>query len=229
MPGETGLTVVTMLVCLFFTHEASGASSAGIPCALCYQRRERLLQNLGRREIAESYFEFGVPALRGAKRRSNPEAVIPGRCGASNPESRNSPMRNCASEVWCWRTIPEKRVLDCFAGRVIGRAFARPVGSQSRFKNHFGCLKLNPALAWNVNKSREEGDLLGLAHAPDRCQRIGHRGMGSSHDPARDQGRAKGNFERRLVGRLDLWRLRREYRLGLLSGDSEPAGRGSCT
>jgi hypothetical protein len=27
-------------------------------------------------------------------------AVIPGRCGASNPESRDSPMRNCASEVW---------------------------------------------------------------------------------------------------------------------------------
>src|SRR5207245_8510697 len=27
-------------------------------------------------------------------------AVIPGRCEASNPESRDSPMRNCASEVW---------------------------------------------------------------------------------------------------------------------------------
>jgi hypothetical protein len=27
--------------------------------------------------------------------------VIPGRCEASNPESRDSPMRNCASEVWC--------------------------------------------------------------------------------------------------------------------------------
>src|SRR6476646_2858856 len=26
--------------------------------------------------------------------------VIPGRCEASNPESRDSPMRNCASEVW---------------------------------------------------------------------------------------------------------------------------------
>src|ERR1700693_123903 len=25
--------------------------------------------------------------------------VIPGRCTASNPESRDSPMRNCASEV----------------------------------------------------------------------------------------------------------------------------------
>ena len=29
MPGETGVTVVTMLVCLFFiTHEAAGALSA---------------------------------------------------------------------------------------------------------------------------------------------------------------------------------------------------------
>jgi hypothetical protein len=29
------------------------------------------------------------------------EVVIPGRCEASNPESKDSPMRNCASEVWC--------------------------------------------------------------------------------------------------------------------------------
>jgi hypothetical protein len=38
----------------------------------------------------------------GAKklREANPDSVIPGRCGASNPESRDSPMRNCASEVW---------------------------------------------------------------------------------------------------------------------------------
>src|SRR5229473_2412854 len=28
------------------------------------------------------------------------DPVIPGRCEASNPESRDSPMRNCASEVW---------------------------------------------------------------------------------------------------------------------------------
>jgi hypothetical protein len=32
-------------------------------------------------------------------------SVIPERCGSI--ESRDSPMRNCASEVWCWRTIPE--------------------------------------------------------------------------------------------------------------------------
>src|SRR5258705_11003174 len=28
MPGRSGVTVVTMLVCLFFTHEAAGASRA---------------------------------------------------------------------------------------------------------------------------------------------------------------------------------------------------------
>src|SRR5712671_3754033 len=27
-------------------------------------------------------------------------AVIPGRCEASNPESQDSPVRNCAPEVW---------------------------------------------------------------------------------------------------------------------------------
>src|SRR5882724_11027506 len=31
---------------------------------------------------------------------SHPLSVIPGQCEASNPESRDSPMRNCASEVW---------------------------------------------------------------------------------------------------------------------------------
>jgi len=54
---------------------------------------------------------FTRPRLRGeialpSSMRSS-FAVIPGRCEASNPESRDSPMRNCASEVWCFRTIPE--------------------------------------------------------------------------------------------------------------------------
>jgi hypothetical protein len=30
------------------------------------------------------------------------EGVIPGRRKAANPESRDSPMRNCASEVRCY-------------------------------------------------------------------------------------------------------------------------------
>ena len=35
------------------------------------------------------------------------DGVIPGRLEGANPESRDSPMRNCAPEVWCLRTIPD--------------------------------------------------------------------------------------------------------------------------
>src|SRR4029077_16843615 len=38
--------------------------------------------------------------MRVLDRGASIQAVIPGRCEASNPESRDSPMRNCASEVW---------------------------------------------------------------------------------------------------------------------------------
>ncbi len=38
------------------------------------------------------------PMINSATKQSY--SVIPGRCEASNPESRDSPMRNCASEVW---------------------------------------------------------------------------------------------------------------------------------
>jgi hypothetical protein len=38
--------------------------------------------------------------VRGRSGRQN-SAVIPGRCEASNPESRDSPMCNCTSGVWC--------------------------------------------------------------------------------------------------------------------------------
>jgi hypothetical protein len=49
MPGRSGVTVVTTLVCFFHLHARLRAHQApGIPCALCYQRREWILQNLGR-------------------------------------------------------------------------------------------------------------------------------------------------------------------------------------
>ena len=38
--------------------------------------------------------------VRGRGGRQN-SAVIPGRCEAANAESRDSPMCNCTSEVWC--------------------------------------------------------------------------------------------------------------------------------
>ena len=56
MPGRSGVTVVTTLVCFFHLHARLRAHRApGIPCALCLSRRERLMQNsdASRREIAE--------------------------------------------------------------------------------------------------------------------------------------------------------------------------------
>jgi hypothetical protein len=90
MPGRSGVTVVTTLVCFFISHARLRAHRApGIPCALYFRRGETILQNSGtaRREIADAYV-----GLDG-------NAVIPGRCEASNPESRDSPMCNCTSEV----------------------------------------------------------------------------------------------------------------------------------
>jgi hypothetical protein len=53
MPGDSGVTVVTMLVCFFiFAHKAAGACDApGIPCALSFFRGQA--QQLGRRSRRE--------------------------------------------------------------------------------------------------------------------------------------------------------------------------------
>src|SRR5438876_2899023 len=91
MPGETGVTVVTMLVCFFISHARLRAHQApGIPCALV-SWAEGFMHNSGasRRGNAESYFEIVATSLRGAtcppklnerrrKRRSNPPFVIAG-------------------------------------------------------------------------------------------------------------------------------------------------------
>src|SRR5467141_1559019 len=58
MPGETGVTVVTMLVCLFyFACEAAGASRARHSLRPLISRGERLRHNSGIscREIADPY------------------------------------------------------------------------------------------------------------------------------------------------------------------------------
>src|SRR5438874_1351793 len=47
---------------------------------------------------------------------------------------------------------------------------------------------------------REERDLLGLAHAPDRRQRIVGRNVGLSQNPARDDGRTERGLRRSLAG-----------------------------
>ena len=75
-----------------------------------------------------------------------------------------------------------------------------------------------------IFRSREERDLLGLAHAPDRRQRIGRRCIGPSQDPAGDQRRAERSvqakvrrrFRRRLKRGFNGRRLRRRgHRLRL--------------
>jgi hypothetical protein len=73
MPGDSGVTVVTMLVCFFiFAHKAAGAIRApGIPCALCssgggkfrHNSRENARRDRGR--IPRRHCEE-------RKRRSNP-------------------------------------------------------------------------------------------------------------------------------------------------------------
>ena len=53
MPGETGVTVVTMLVCLFhFAYEAAGAGSARHSLRPLISRSERFLHNSGANHAA---------------------------------------------------------------------------------------------------------------------------------------------------------------------------------
>ena len=54
MPGETGVTVVTMLVCLFFTHEAAGALSARHSLRPLISESGTFLGKLARKRAARS-------------------------------------------------------------------------------------------------------------------------------------------------------------------------------
>src|SRR5258708_7868801 len=58
MPGRSGVTVVTTLVCLFFTHETAGALSARH--SLRPLLGERFMHNSGasRREVADAYLKL---------------------------------------------------------------------------------------------------------------------------------------------------------------------------
>src|ERR1700682_2845759 len=86
--------------------------------------------------------ELSVIVSRNA---TNPDAVIPGRCqrvratrgpmtgSASNPESRDSPMCNCTSEVWCLRAIGvTKTRLGLLHKRSKGRGVVRMPARQGR-------------------------------------------------------------------------------------------------
>src|SRR6186997_1032109 len=63
MPGRSGVTVVTTLVCFFHLHARLRAHRApGIPCALCFLGANGFCKTSGapRRGIAESYLKIVV-------------------------------------------------------------------------------------------------------------------------------------------------------------------------
>src|SRR5450631_4447637 len=97
--GRSGVLVVTRVrSTTTIAHETAGASGTRHSPRPCLGRE--INANLGRIAPRDRDVIFGA------------DTVIPGRCqrvratrgpmtgSASNPESRDSPMRNCASEVW---------------------------------------------------------------------------------------------------------------------------------
>ena len=89
MPGDSGVLVVTRVRSITtIAHETAGAAGTRHSPRPPWGRK--INARLGRIAPRDHEVMFGTGA----------DTVIPGRCEASNPESRDSPMRNCASEVW---------------------------------------------------------------------------------------------------------------------------------
>src|SRR5256885_5760945 len=70
----------------------------------------------------KSPVRFMARGLAEAMGDGKADTVIPGRLASANPESRDSPMRNCASEVWSFgpsrnddKRPPVRWTMDCFA------------------------------------------------------------------------------------------------------------------
>src|SRR5258706_2773650 len=105
MPGRSGVTVVTnSCVCFLYTRmRAHGAP--GVACALHSQSGETVFAQLG--QIARR--ECGVVC----------EGVV---CEIVSTSLRGAKRRS--------NPLLLRGNMDCFAEPVIGRAFARPVGSQ---------------------------------------------------------------------------------------------------
>jgi hypothetical protein len=85
----------------FYTHEAAGASTPGIPHALYSRERRNSFAKLGRIASRDRgvIFEIGATSLRRAKRRSNPFSVlswlwIASRSLSSGAHSRDPLARN---------------------------------------------------------------------------------------------------------------------------------------
>src|SRR5450755_1661024 len=89
MPGDSGVLVVTR-VRSTTTKCTRGRGCSGHPAFPTPSDGRKINARLGRIAPRDREVMFGIGA----------DTVIPGRCEASNPESRDSPMRNCASEVW---------------------------------------------------------------------------------------------------------------------------------
>src|SRR5450755_2841682 len=90
--------------------------------------------------------------------------VIPGRCEASNPESRDSPMCNCTSEVWSFgpsRNDRGTRMNDPVDVLIIGAGAsgAAVAWSLAETKMHILCLEqggwMNPAQYPSAGRDRE--------------------------------------------------------------------------
>src|SRR6185295_18997995 len=77
---------------------------------------------------------LALPSLRAQRTY----VVISGRCGASNPESRDSPVRNCAPEDWSFgppRNDSEKKAARAALGGQVeaARALERGGGEPALF------------------------------------------------------------------------------------------------
>src|SRR5436190_10653874 len=106
----SGVTVVTTLVCsLHLSHARLRVHRApGIPCALCYRGPKKIHANLGRLAPWDRGVVLDVIA------RSDLSAVA----------------QRAKAEATKQSTLQFRGNMDCFAQPVIGRAFARPAGSQ---------------------------------------------------------------------------------------------------
>src|SRR5260370_29635519 len=124
-PAGSGVPVVTTLVCLvlFRTRGCGCIGHPAFPAPSVYRGANGSCKNSGgsRRENAGSSLEVGAMSLRGATRP--PELN-------ERPRPPKLAERRRKVEATKQSILPLRGAMDCFAEPVIGRAFARPVGSQ---------------------------------------------------------------------------------------------------
>src|SRR5260370_41662969 len=88
MPGETGVTVVTTLVCFIHLHARLRVHwASGIPCALCFPGRMVHAQ-LGRIAPRECGVVFGVDVI--ARSGATKQSMAPRNVGAATQARHRS-------------------------------------------------------------------------------------------------------------------------------------------